>query len=283
MTKAEKIEEFLKQPIKVGDIVSIQGTSLRNPDNWEWATVNSINGDTLLLNKETTSYTRNVSEVKRIIDHIGVDPFKKEIRTIGYQVDIEQLLWRAGYSYTSFRRTSGEKEGIVKRYEEVGVRAKSAPEVCDNPMVINEKGEEVEFQRGLVWTEEQKQLLIESIWNNIEIGKVVLRQRSFNWVQKRIKEGKIEHTAFADLVDGKQRINALVSYIKGEFCDLSGNYWYDLSEGAKRKFMSYRNVSYVELEAEATDSDTISTFLSINFTGVPMSRDHIKFVQSIKI
>ena len=124
--------------------------------------------------------------------------------------------------------------------------------------------------------------MIESIWNHIEIGKVVLRLRPFEWVAKRLKEGKIEHTAFADLVDGKQRINALVSYINCEFSDLSGIYWSDLSENAKRRFLGYRGISYVELEEKTTDKETIAAFLAINFTGVPMSEKHIKYVQSIK-
>jgi uncharacterized protein with ParB-like and HNH nuclease domain len=174
-------------------------------------------------------------------------------------------------------------EEIIQRFDSLEKDTILVPEVCDCPMVINEAGEEVEYQRGLVWSLEQKQLLIMSIWNQIEIGKVVIRKRNYNWVINRLKAGKKEHTAFADLVDGKQRVNAIVSYIKGEFSDMNGIYWYDLSENAKRKFLSYRNVMLVEMDDKTSDADVLAAFLAINFTGVPMSMEHIKFVQSIKI
>ena len=282
MNKQQKIEEFLKTPMKVGDYISTQGLNSKSPESWEGATIESIEGDNLKVKKEALSVNRTVSEIKRVTSHIGVDPFKKEIRTTIYQVDIEQLLWRTGYKFTR-KKNIEDEEFLIKRVE-TAEKDKTIfiPEVCYNPIIIDKNGEEIEFQRGLVWTLEQKQLLIESIWNNIEIGKVVLRTRKYEWVQKRINQGKIDHTAYFDLIDGKQRVSALLSYIRGEYSDLSGNYWNDLAELVKRRFMSYRNVSYIELDEQATDSETIETFLAINFTGVPMSREHIKFVQSIK-
>jgi hypothetical protein len=285
LLKSRMIADFLKQPIKKGDWFNVQGTNSRAPEQWAWA--NYVSGPDeegfLTLMKETSEITRHISEVERVTDYVGMNPFMPEIRTTGYQVDIEQLLWRAGYQYNSGSRTGGE-EGIIRRSDSVDSKnKKQAPEVCDNPMVINEDGEEVEYQRGLVWTVYQKKLLINSIWNHIEIGKVVLRLRPFHWVTERINDGKIEHTAFADLVDGKQRVNALVSYIKGEFSDMEGIYWQDLSENAKRQFLSYRGVTYVELDEKTSDKETLAAFLAINFTGTPMSKKHIQYVQKIKI
>lgn len=275
MNKQQKIEEFLKQPIKVGDYVSIQGLSLKQPLRWEEAEVKSINGNELSLQKDHYNLTKYKNEIKRVTDKIGLDPFKKELRATGCQVDIVQLLWRAGYKIDLVREGNGVETLEIRNDEGIA-------EVCDTPIIIDETGNEVEFQRGLVWSLEQKQLLIESIWNNIEIGKVVVRARKFAWVQKRIKEGKIEHTAYFDLVDGKQRVNALLSFIKGEFADANGVSWNELSESTKRRFLSYRNVSYIELDENTSDSETIACFLAINFTGVPMSKKHIEFVQSIK-
>lgn len=37
------------------------------------------------------------------------------------------------------------------------------------------------------------------------------------------------------------------------------------------------------MEEEATDEDVQSVFLNVNFTGKPMSQEHIEFVKSIKI
>lgn len=282
-TREKLIEEFLKTPWAPGEFVNVQGMNYRAPQQWAWAKLEKVEGDTLHLSYEgnKTFFTRQISEVERVTDFVGLNPFEKELRGNAQQSDIEQILHYAGWEFNEARHTSTGVEELVQRVEELKVG--KVPEVCYNPMVINDKGEEIEYQRGLVWSELQKQLLIMSIWNQIEIGKVVVRKRSYNWVEKRLKEGKIEHTAFADLVDGKQRVNAILSYIRGEFADLNGIYWYDLSESAKRKFMSYRNVTLVQMDENSSDADVLKTFLAINFTGVPMSMEHIKFVQSIKI
>jgi hypothetical protein len=42
-------------------------------------------------------------------------------------------------------------------------------------------------------------------------------------------------------------------------------------------------MSYIELDENSTDKDVLSVFLAINFTGVPMSKEHIEYVKSIKI
>lgn len=212
-----------------------------------------------------------LTNVERDTDHIGANPFGREIRNTSYQIDIEQLFWRGGFD-------ARHRTERMEKYFGVAV-----PETCLNPMVIDENGNEVEYQRGLVWSLEQKQLLIESIYNHVEIGKFVFRKRSFSWVEKRINGGKIEHTAFADLVDGKQRYTTLVDFVEGKFPDLHGNYFNDLSGQAQRQFRGYRHLTYVELDEHTTDADTLAVFLAINFTGVPMSKDHIDYVRTIKI
>lgn len=212
-----------------------------------------------------------IASVERNTDHIGANPFGREIRNQSYQIDIEQLLWRGGFD-------ARHRTERMEKYFGVAV-----PEICLNPMVIDKDGNEVEYQRGLVWSLEQKQMLIESIYNHVEIGKFVFRKRSFDWVEKRIKAGKIEHTAFADLVDGKQRYSAIVEFVEGKFPDLHGNYFNDLSGEAQRQFKGYRHLTYVELDEKTTDEDTLAVFLAINFTGVPMSKEHIDYVRTIKV
>jgi hypothetical protein len=38
-----------------------------------------------------------------------------------------------------------------------------------------------------------------------------------------------------------------------------------------------------ELSESATDEDVIDNFLTLNFTGVPMSQNHIEYIKSIKM
>lgn len=276
MTKKEKlIQDYLALPIQVGDDVYIKGNNSRSPDQEDLVTVEKIDKTKIYFNKHnSTMQERKISEVRKSTSHLGANPFKPEVRMNAYQIDIWQLLMRGGYRD---EKANNWIQAIEPYY------GANIPEVCHNPIVINNKGEEVEYQRGLVWTLEQKQLLIDSIYNNIEIGKFVLRIRDLGWVKKRVDEGKLEHTAFKDLVDGKQRFNTILEFVQNKFKDSNGNFYSDLSGRAQRQFVGYRKLTYVELDEKSSDQDVLNTFLAINFTGVPMSKEHILFVQSIQV
>lgn len=61
-----------------------------------------------------------------------------------------------------------------------------------------------DYQRGEVWTKSQKQLLVDSLLNNIDIPKIYLRE---------IKKGSFEF----EVVDGQQRLRAIFEYLSGVF------------------------------------------------------------------
>lgn len=119
------------------------------------------------------------------------------------------------------------------------------------------------------------------MYNWIEIGKIVFRYRSWSQLSQEMKE--TGHGYNWECIDGKQRINTILEFIQGKFADLSGNYWNDLSSVAQSHILNYDRVAFAKLEENTTDADVIRVFLTLNFTGVPMSMDHIKFVQSINI
>ena len=224
------------------------------------------------FDNHTKLFEINKEYIKYNTSHIGVDSFITQdwnSRLVLYQSDIQQVLWRCGYDKNK------------RNYEDLG--GIPIPEVNFDAYIINDKKEEEVFQRPLCWSLQDKQLLIDSIYNYIEIGKVILRKRSWKYIENRVKSGKIEKTAFFDCIDGKQRINTLLQFINNEFADSEGNYWYDLSEGAKRKFFNFRQISYGELEEGCSDTDALTTFLKINHAGVPQSIEHLNFVKSIKL
>ena len=84
------------------------------------------------------------------------------------------------------------------------------------------------------------------------------------------------------IVDGKQRLNALIRFVCDKFKDLHGNYFSDLSDWAKNEFLDSMVLSYAELGETATDKDVIETFLGVNHTGTPMAKEHIESVKSIQ-
>ena len=48
-------------------------------------------------------------------------------------------------------------------------------ELNDNPFVYDKEGNRLYYQRDYVWSLKDEQLFIESIYNGIECGKIVLR------------------------------------------------------------------------------------------------------------
>lgn len=80
------------------------------------------------------------------------------------------------------------------------------------------------FQRPAVWTEAQKVRFIESIWAHLPLGSYIFNRTSFgqpydNW-----------------LLDGQQRITAILEYHAGEF-PVHGYYWDDLTLADHRSFL----------------------------------------------
>lgn len=307
MTKQEQINEYFKKPFEKGDSV-IFSTEYEKAEtiqedkgkNKKWtsikvkkdfkgqATIKNIKRNKIEIEFESyisipseinVSYnSRNIWTTKDkltyITNHLGVDPFIAQdwnSRINFYQSDIEQILWRIGYD---------RKE---KKFKDEKIGEITILELDWNPTVINELGVEIEYQRPFVWTLAEKQLLIDSIYNNIEIGKIVLRNRTWSWIEKRVKQGLIEHTTFKQIVDGKQRCKTILEFINNEFPDSEGNFWDDLSSNAQRKFFSFRYVTYGELGETATDKDVLNTFMCINHAGKPMSKEHLDFVKSIKL
>lgn len=272
--KDRKIKEYLSKPIKIGDeiVFSGAGNGSKDPKMKALATVKEVKGSTVLFGEKYGKQliSRDISEVEKSTRHIGENPFQPRNNYQTYRIDIGQLFWRAGI----------DKEGKNKMEKYFNV---DIPECVLNPTVTDSQGKEVEFQRGLVWTLEQKQLLIESIYNNIEIGKFVFRKRSFSWVESRVKKGLFEGTGFSDLIDGKQRTTTLRDFVQDKFRDVHGNLFSELSGDAQRMFLGYGNLTYVEMPEDSTDNDVINQFLAINHTGKPMSKEHIEFVKSIKL
>lgn len=211
----------------------------------------------------------------------GMNPFKKETFRINfYNQDITSVLFKACYGRRDY---SFEKPN----YDRAGNSNDTNPDkatyggVNFNPYIIDASGKKHFFQRDLVWTLEQKQLLIDSIYNGIEIGKFLFRYRSWEHIEEGMAESG--HGYSWDCVDGKQRFHAILHFVQNKFPDSFGNYWNDLSADAQGRLLNYSKLSYGEMGETAKDSDVVETFLAMNFTGTPMSPEHIAFVQSIKM
>ncbi len=275
-TKEQQIEKYLAEPIKVGDSVYVKGLGTQNKEAYiNTVIVEKINEGKIYYkyhNKQLESAL--LSDCKKSTYDIGHNPFEPKpwnstLRMINFSLD--SILSRFGYESRK-KEFKSEKFGIV-----------IVPELNWNPIIKDSDDNEVCYQRDFIWTLKDKQLLIKSIYNSIDIGKIIVRRRSWSYVENRIKNNVIENTAFYDIVDGKQRLNAIFGFITNEFPDINGYYYNELSDLSQRKFESFQQLAYGEIEENATDEDVLKIFLNVNFAGVAMSQEHIDFVKSIKI
>ena len=313
MTKQEQIEAKNNRPIVVGDYVKIlipyktqteitegrgkKKTTRLVEEEAVFSTGGSleeINGNKFKVHFGSISIPSEITEIYLMVTYdkrirygivdkkyvyrtyldCGADPFAKEkLRINFYNQDVYSLLFKAGL-YKNYNRPD--------YLDDVDKDGKTYGGINFDPYVIDSNGERQYYQRKLVWSEREKQLLIESIYNGIEIGKFLFR--SCNWYRPNDTEAKNEsHKYSYDCVDGKQRFFAILEFIQNKYPDMHGNYWNDLSPIAHNSFLSYPNLAYGEMPQSATDSDVIDNFLTLNFSGVKMSEEHINFVKSINI
>jgi hypothetical protein len=123
-----------------------------------------------------------------------------------------------------------------------------------------------DYQRGLVWAEQDKELLINSIFNNLDIGKFV-------FVFKGYSEGNIY-----EILDGKQRVSAIVDFYLNKF-PYNGKYYNELSYYEQCFFENY-NINIAQLE-EISLKQKYRYFLLLNKTGKPVDKEHLERVEKL--
>ena len=128
---------------------------------------------------------------------------------------------------------------------------------------------EPEYQRDYVWELSDKQLLIDSIFNNIDIGKFV-------FVHLEWDDHPLHYTY--EVLDGKQRINALCEYYENKF-SYKGLFYNDLSKKERNHFDSYP-ISFAEVK-NITKKQKLQYFLKLNRTGKVMSVEQLNKVENM--
>ena len=272
------IEEIYTRPFEVGEKVYVERGALRGTSDKFGVPceIVEIDGDKVRVAVNEYSYSKdeyvvNKEDCKRDIHNVGFNPFPvddwhKRVRSL--QFDNEAIL------YALFP----EEYRGQSRFEYEG---HPMSETNLNPYVIGKDGEKLYFQRPLVWTLEQKQALIDSIYNGINCGQILVKTRDYLDVERAFKNGDYD-TCFKDVVDGKQRVTTLLAFVRDEFPDSHGWYFTELSPRAQHEFLNRTSFTYSEIGEGATDDDVLMAFLSVNFTGVPQSVEHIKYVESLR-
>ena len=121
-------------------------------------------------------------------------------------------------------------------------------------LLLQEEGVLVipDFQRGLVWTTEQKVRFIESLVTGLPIGEYTIHYDN--------KTPKYE------LLDGQQRWNAIFSYVNGEF-EVFGLKWSDLNKDSVYVF-SNTQFPYREITG-LTEEQKLDVYNRLAYGGTP--------------
>jgi len=214
-------------------------------------------------------YKINKTDVNnRNIRNIGANPFDEKfdsVRTVAYQLSSV---------IHSLDLTNDRRE------ENVRMNGVEVHELNWNPYVYDKDGNKQYYQRYFCWSLKDKQLLIESIYQKIDCGKILIRKHAWKKLEALAASGETE-LAFKDIVDGKQRMKTIQEFIFNEFPDMHGNYYADLSIEAQHRFTDHQLFSFAEMPESTTDEEVIYQFLKMNFTGVPQSQEHLDYVKEI--
>ncbi|HLA55556.1 MAG TPA: DUF262 domain-containing protein [Flavobacterium sp.] len=111
------------------------------------------------------------------------------------------------------------------------------------------------FQRNLVWRTVHKIDFIKTILLGFPFPQIFLAKGELN---------AEELTTTSVVVDGQQRMNAILEYIDNEY-DVDGVFYNELEKPVRDEFLKYE-IAIIELDMEADDPNIIDLFQRLNRT-----------------
>lgn len=202
--KKALIEKFLSRPIQVGSLVYVT-------DQFDKTNLYTITKTKPLMGyrneyRNEPAINIDVKSIKKISTrHIGENPFKPEERINQINFNLGGIVGQLGIErgFNAFDTINGTE--ILE---------------CQIDPVVEINGTFKAYQRDSCWSLKNKQSLIESIYCNVDCGRIVVRLRSYVEIARLKKAGM--QPSFRDVVDGKQRLIAISEFIRDEFTDMLG-------------------------------------------------------------
>ena len=127
-----------------------------------------------------------------------------------------------------------------------------------------------DYQRGFVWTQEDKEFLIDSIFTGIDIGK-------FGFVRNNDEEWKKTGYSY-EILDGKQRLNTIIEFYEDRIT--YKGYTYSQLGWEDRYTFREHMVSVAEVK-EFDRKSILESFLSLNRGGRVMDKSQIEKVEKM--
>lgn len=138
------------------------------------------------------------------------------------------------------------------------------------------------LQRGLVWTQFQKEQLILSKLKELYIPPITVLAFDTGASLKDVTRWKI--------IDGKQRLTTLLSFYNNEFpVNLDNKNWYfkDLPINYQSDFarnitfkVYYEDIAMKGVSSEQYEKDLIALFKRLNFAGTQQDVEHLNYLES---
>ena len=179
--------------------------------------------------------------------------------------DGKNRLW---FPWTAVRKKPGKSHGLIKNAEvKVFFSTLSLGNVLHN---ILSSGVDFspEYQRDFVWSDHDREALLASVFENIDIGKFVFVEA------ERYEKGK----PCEEILDGKQRLTTLLDFYLDRF-PYHGLYFSDLSM-KERKWFNDRQVSVGHVRL-ADRKQVMQIFVILNTCGHVMEQKNIDRIKAL--
>lgn len=115
------------------------------------------------------------------------------------------------------------------------------------------------YQRGLVWSLEQKVALIDSICSGLALPALYIREYDYS-----------SHKKYQEVLDGKQRISTIIEFMADGF-EYRGVKYSEWGRGDKIDFRM--TTIGVVLLVDITDAQAVDVYNRLNFNGTPHTEE----------
>jgi uncharacterized protein with ParB-like and HNH nuclease domain len=164
----------------------------------------------------------------------------------------------------------------IKRFTAVGSYQVNIPFDYFKSIIdkyINEYGLQMipDFQRGHVWNKEQQIKYVEFFFRGGSTGKTIYFNDP-NWMVNRTKD----YTDFV-LVDGLQRLTAMLKFVNNELPIFDGNYYKDFED----KFHITDNSLLFNVNNLQTKKEVLIWYLELNTGGVVHTEEELNRVRKL--
>ena len=147
------------------------------------------------------------------------------------------------------------------------------------------------YQRDYVWSEENKDALIESIFDGLDIGAFLLVRnhgylhegdktlRTYRTLDQRMVQVPAEEDYSVSIVDGQQRLTTICDFVQDRRA-YKGIYFSQLHWRDQIEFMQ-KSVSFRIINEEQTNKKEILRMFLQSNRGVPQAPEHIAKIQAM--